>query len=89
MLTKTADLSKMVRYYLKIRPARAERHPKKCAVVSPEDPMAYILSRNLYRRQLTASQRTMVGARARIHYDRPTCERFRRARVGMGAVRTP
>lgn len=37
--------------------------------------MAYVLSRNLHRRQLTVSQKAMIADRAREYYDRQAKER--------------
>jgi len=46
----------------------AEIEPK-FQTVSPEDPVTYVLSLNLHRRQLTPSQLSMVAARVRTIYD--------------------
>ena len=45
--------------------------------ISVDDPIAYVLSLNLYRRHLTIGERALVGARARELYDRQAKERQR------------
>lgn len=62
------------RRYMACRMAGVE--PSFCDV-SPDDPVAYVVSLNLHRRHLTTSQKAMVQAKALAIYEKAAAERMK------------
>jgi ParB-like chromosome segregation protein Spo0J len=61
------------RRWLACKQAGVKPEPRE---VHPDDPVAYVLSMNLHRRQLSVSQRAMVGDNARAMYEARAEERM-------------
>lgn len=56
-------------------------------MVKPADPVGYVVSKNLIRRQLTIGQRAMVAARVREIFDERAKERMSEGGVKSGKTR--
>jgi hypothetical protein len=55
--------------------------------IRPDDPVAHVLSLNLFRRHLTAAQRAMVGAKTIEMYAKRAKERQKQGGKNSGKVR--